>query len=173
METSNRFIITINSSAMRDAQLYVGASSTPWNDEDDDNWGDFDIVTPLLDTCYAESEPEKEAIRKKYAAMYGCEANFISLVPMEVANDKILSLAMAHKGNAGDITRLILSEAEGNNSSFAKTGKDIIEAIAYNDANKLLVALTGWSAKDLLVRAGALPDTEEVSSCQEPATETL
>lgn len=41
-------------------------------------------------------------------------------------------------------------------------GRKIAEAIASNDANALCVALTGWSANDLLVRAGLLADNEGV-----------
>lgn len=41
-------------------------------------------------------------------------------------------------------------------------GKEIVKALAENDANKLCIALTGWSAKDLLVRAGIISDEEQV-----------
>ena len=40
-------------------------------------------------------------------------------------------------------------------------GRAILEALASNDADKLLTALTGWSAHDLL------PDEEQVFSSEE------
>ncbi len=46
-------------------------------------------------------------------------------------------------------------------------GHAILEALASNDADKLLTALTGWSAHDLLVKVGALPDEEQVFSSEE------
>ena len=41
-------------------------------------------------------------------------------------------------------------------------GRAILEALASNDADKLLTALTGWSPHDLLV-----PDEEQVFSSEE------
>lgn len=41
-------------------------------------------------------------------------------------------------------------------------GKEIVKALADNDANKLCIALTGWSANDLLARAGVIGDEERV-----------
>ena len=48
METGylNHYVITLNSNAIRDAQLYCGTSSEPWNDED--GWDDIRHVTPYL-----------------------------------------------------------------------------------------------------------------------------
>ena len=46
METGylNHYVITLNSNAIRDAQLYCGTSSEPWNDED--GWDDIKHGTP-------------------------------------------------------------------------------------------------------------------------------
>lgn len=41
-------------------------------------------------------------------------------------------------------------------------GRKIIEAIAANDVNALCNALTGWSVKDILVRAGVISDEDGV-----------
>ena len=46
-------------------------------------------------------------------------------------------------------------------------GRAILEALASNDADKLLTALTGWSPHDLLVKVGALPDEEQGLSSEE------
>lgn len=52
----------------------------------------------------------------------------------------------------------VISEELFRDVSCKKAGQAIVEALAENDADKLCIALTGWSGKDLLVRAGLLPD---------------
>lgn len=74
-----------------------------------------------------------------------------------------------------DLTRLLNTETDLspiantfreellNDDSDSVAGRKIVEAIAANDTDALCIALTGWSAKDLLVRAGLLEDDEDIA----------
>lgn len=67
METGylNHYVITLNSNAIRDAQLYCGTSSEPWNDED--GWDDIKHVTPYLGIRRFRDAVDMEEARKDMA----------------------------------------------------------------------------------------------------------
>lgn len=67
METGylNHYVITLNSNAIRDAQLYCGTSSEPWNDED--GWDDIKHVTPYLGIRRFRDAVDMEEARKDIA----------------------------------------------------------------------------------------------------------
>lgn len=162
----NHYIVTMNSGIVRDAQLYTGSSKEPWND--DDNWADMDNVTPYLGVVRLDDEAAKEAARKKYADEYGCKAEDICLQPLEIEPDaKITPLISAGSVDKTVIANTLVSEVVQNDRPAEKIGQNILEALACNDADMLVAALTGWSAKDILVKAGAFPDEENVFSEEE------
>lgn len=78
METGylNHYVITLNSNAIRDAQLYCGTSSEPWNDED--GWDDIKHVTPYLGIRRFRDAADMEEARKDIAEEYGCAPEKVS-----------------------------------------------------------------------------------------------
>ena len=171
METGylNHYVITLNSNAIRDAQLYCGTSSEPWNDED--GWDDIKHVTPYLGIRRFRDAADMEEARKDIAEEYGCAPEKVDICPLTLLPNEEASAVLNSKAdNAADFARTILSEAEDSLTSYAAMGRAILEALASNDADKLLTALTGWSAHDLLVKVGALPDEEQVFSSEEEKT---
>lgn len=98
----------------------------------------------------------------KKKARYSCKAEDIA------PNAKIDALIRANNVNKTAIANTLVSEVVQNDRPAEKIGEDILEALACNDAGMLVTALTGWSAKDILVKAGALPDEENVFSEEEP-----
>ena len=98
-----------------------------------------------------------EEARKDIAEEYGCAPEKVDICPLTLLPNEEASAVLNSKAdNAADFARTILSEAEDSLTSYAAMGRAILEALASNDADKLLTALTGWSAHDLLVKVGAL-----------------
>lgn len=100
------------------------------------------------DKHWFTAEIPDDFLKEVYKA---CSAAEIPLDVRSILNNASVSVLE-------NITSCFIQEVNEDDEPFDKVGQSMLEAYSCNDVNAFCVAVTGWTFKDILKKAGAIED---------------